>query len=320
MKTTKNKDKRALWLQNPGTSDVNIGDLGVKVPAGKTINIFAYNPYLSEEKVETSKGWGSLARRLLTGVLKIVKKAPTGRPSILDQIKASKNAARVTKTKSSVIIESNNNEEEGETFDFADYGISDIISHENNAGAILVNTKQDNGNSNKEEITGTIKLSPKEEMGQSKQTRIVMDASKKTNLLGSEKTDTLTSETPFIVTKGDKLSETETKTDIVFHDKDSIPQVIVDKTMVTNKEESDPSVQSKSKTLTPIPIDDDKNNSTVLLNKARATDDALKVATKTEDGVIIMQIKDAEVNIEESKAEKKPVKRVKRTGSSKKKS
>lgn len=276
MKTAKKK-KNPLWLQNTGTSDVSIGDLGVKVLAGRTIDVFIYNPYLSEEKVKVSMESGSLSKRLASGILRIVEKSPAGRPSALDQIKASKEAAKVTKTRSSVVIESDSSGDTGstESFDFADYGVNDIITHEQDVGAIVVSAKQDE---NKQEDLG-IKLVPKEEVGQNKQSRIVMDVANEMSKTMIEE-DMPTYEVPFIVVK-DNLAAPEP---------------------VIYKESSDFRV-----------IANDESAS-----EFENTDVDLEITPNTEEGGIVMQIKDIETEV--IKQDKKRTIKNKGTRSSKKKS
>jgi hypothetical protein len=136
------KVENVLWLQNLGTSDVSLSDLGVKIPAGKTINVYQWNPYIKPEQVEKSKTSGSLAKRLESKLLKIV--AGPAAAKITNRIKESKQIVTAKKTKSSIVIEPESvDEENGEKFEFADYGIGDIKKIEKEQDAVIVNVKQD---------------------------------------------------------------------------------------------------------------------------------------------------------------------------------
>jgi len=120
------KDKNALWLQNYTVMDVSLDDLNVVVKSGMTINVYKYNPVLTVEQVQKSLESGSISRRLKTKTLKIVKKAISSRPVILDRIKQSDKPMMIKQTKSSIIItpESVLDEPGKDKFDFADYGVN----------------------------------------------------------------------------------------------------------------------------------------------------------------------------------------------------
>jgi len=139
-----------LWLRNDSASDVSLSDLGVKVPRGKTVNVFKVNPYLTQDKVKASLESGSLAKRLSSGVLVPVEGPSTPRPATLDHIKQSNEPVLVKKTNTSVVVEPGNpkleEEESSEGFGFADYGINDLgeaVSQERVGAAVVVSAKQD---------------------------------------------------------------------------------------------------------------------------------------------------------------------------------
>ena len=83
---------RELWLQNTTGHDVSISDLGVKVPVGKTINVYKYNPYITEDLVKKSLESGALSKKLSDGIVRIVKKQPAN-PNCTPIIKTIKNGA-----------------------------------------------------------------------------------------------------------------------------------------------------------------------------------------------------------------------------------
>jgi hypothetical protein len=141
------ESENILWVQNQGTADVSLSDLGVKVPAGQTVNVYKYNPYLTVAQVEKSLESGALSKRLESKVLRIVDKKVTSNPHALNKLKESNETVLAKKTKSSVVIESKTEEpEEGGSFGFADYGISDIgpdVATTKEDGSVFVTAKQD---------------------------------------------------------------------------------------------------------------------------------------------------------------------------------
>lgn len=170
--------KKELWVQNSGTMDVSLSDLGVKVPVGKTVNIFAVNPYLTEEKVQASLDSGALAKRLGNNRLKLVEKSTNTKPAVLDRIKQSTEPLQVKKTKSSVVVESGNPElnEEGdkEGFSFADYGIGDVgedVSQVKKGASVVVEAKKDEV----EDETSDTVLEPKVKNNISNQSVVTME-------------------------------------------------------------------------------------------------------------------------------------------------
>lgn len=141
--------KEVLWVRNDSGSDVSLSDLGVKVPRGKTINLFQHNPYLTVDKVKKSLENGSLAKRVSSGVLTQVQGPSNSRPASLDHVKQSDESVTVKKTKTSVVVESSTPELEDEQyqegFSFADYGIDDLgdVTQEKKGAAVVVSATQD---------------------------------------------------------------------------------------------------------------------------------------------------------------------------------
>jgi hypothetical protein len=293
---------RELWLYNPTSSDVSISDLGVKVPAGKAVNVYKANPYLTTAKVQESVNSGAVARRIDAKILKIVSRKPAlERPKILDQIKSSDKPIIAKKTKSSVVIERGMTEEdlgENGTFEFADYGVDGQVSYTKDKESVVVTPKV--GEEPKKEPTAS--LEPKVESGISRQTQIVMDlASKSSHPMGKLAGVASRSDQPFIV------SEPPTPNpEPVFEvaPKPSIKQVNTDTIVIESKGKSEGTVVSETE-------DADK-----VINMAPT--DIMKVATKKEDGgAIIMEL--LEEKTVEGTTEEKPkvVNRSKRTKESK---
>jgi hypothetical protein len=122
------KENLELFVLNQTKFDVSISDLGVKVPASKSINIYKANPYLTPEQVERSKTTGALYRRLSgeNPVLKVVKRVSVLNTSVIAKLKESTEPVKIKKTKSSIVIEMPDEpEQEQISLDFADYGIID---------------------------------------------------------------------------------------------------------------------------------------------------------------------------------------------------
>ncbi|MBF0556601.1 MAG: hypothetical protein HQK96_18945 [Nitrospirae bacterium] len=145
----KPKVNKELWLLNNTGSDVSVSDLGVKVPAGGTINVYKYNPYITEDQVNNSIKCGALSKRLSgqNPVLKIVpKKAPDLKTQIR-KIQQSNEPIKAVKTHSSIVIEQKNTEEvtDDKGFDFADYGIDASIAAptKDNVGGVTIKAKED---------------------------------------------------------------------------------------------------------------------------------------------------------------------------------
>lgn len=133
-----------LWIFNPTGCDVSLSDLGVKVPAGKTINVYAYNPYVKKEQVEKSMKDGAISKRLILKTIKIVNGPYKERPLALDNLKAAQpNTISARKTKTSIVVDQNSpvTEEIEEGFnEFADYGfdVSEAVKTKKEDGAVLV--------------------------------------------------------------------------------------------------------------------------------------------------------------------------------------
>ncbi len=116
--------EKQLWLQNTSGLDVNLSDLGVQVPAFKTVNVYKANPYLTDLQVQKSLESGAIFKRLEAKTLKVVEGYTNPRPHTLDHVKASTKVIDVIKTKSSVVIDTKDMNVLGDEDlgDIADYG------------------------------------------------------------------------------------------------------------------------------------------------------------------------------------------------------
>lgn len=151
------KTEKELWLFNNTNNDVLIGDLGVKVLANSSVNIYAYNPYISEDKVKESIENGSLLKRLSgeKPVLRIVKKKVSNGKDLVNKIKQSNKSISVTKNKSSVVIDQKIGEEitDDSGFDFADFGIDkEIMSNVKIADGVVISQPKETEEETKIEL------------------------------------------------------------------------------------------------------------------------------------------------------------------------
>jgi hypothetical protein len=138
MKTTKE-----LWVLNTTDIDVSISDLGVRVRAGQTLNIYKHAPTLTEEQVQKSLNDGVLAAKL-KNQLKLVKKAPSGKDAV-KAIKQSNESVKAVRTHSSIVVETKQDVlAEAVGLDFADYGVDEsIVSSVVDHGGVIIQAKED---------------------------------------------------------------------------------------------------------------------------------------------------------------------------------
>lgn len=310
-------DKKELWVQNPGGSDVSLSDLGVKVPAGKTVNVYRYNPYLTEAKVSESLESGALSKRLANGLLKLVKKGVKTRPQMLDQIKESKEMLKAKKTKSSVVIEPTTDpSEEGENFEFADYGLGEIspaVSQQKDGAAVVVTAKQDEEPESVEETV----LEAKQSVSMSKQAQIVMDtAAKSTNPYDSVAEDRATNK-PYVV------PTPEPEVPVAKEEIKLTPKVTKGPTGEITvgdpvKPRSLKAVKGGKEDTSTEVLDYDADGADKVINLDN-TESGMKVASKSEGGAIVMELSEGEEVADKKEAtKKKPVAKKKRPTSKKK--
>lgn len=316
------KNPNELWVLNRTTSDVSMGDLGVKVPAGKALNIYKANPYLTKAQVETSRDMGSLSKRLATGTLVIVKRAVKDAPHALKQLKeSSETTLKAVKTKSSVVIEpEQDTEESGEGFDFADYGVSDIgpsvDQSKQEDGTIVVTVAQDD---EADDVSG-VEMKPTLESGVSKQSQVVMRAAQEamTDPTGPHAEASASSQSkPFTVVKPPSPPKLETTEEATTADdaaaaalkarqqektavaptgetvsKDETGAVVVGGQKKTRSIRRVKKAQEEGTDDYTLPGDDEVGADEVIDFEKTRYDS--KVATKTEDGAIVMKLKEEE--------------------------
>jgi len=286
MKNTTNE----LWVLNPSTADVSISDLGVKVPAGRAVNIYKVNPYLTIYQVKESQENGALSKKLASGRLKLVVRKVNPVPPTLNQIKESDGTVHAKKTKSSVVIESNVDEAEQEgSFEFADYGVTDlgpVTRAVQDDGAIVVNAKEDEA----QEPEKGIELKPEIESGISEQSQIVMRGAQEamTDPTGplAEASEASAAQ-PFTVVKPPNPEA---------HEKDSTTvtghKVTQDETgsVVIASEQEARSIAKVKRAQEEAEGDDEVGADDAI--EFQETEFDSKAATKTEDGSVVMKIKE----------------------------
>jgi hypothetical protein len=143
----KSKVSKELWLYNATDSDVSLSDLGVKVPSKSSVNVYKYNPYLTEAQVQQSMEDGSLAKRLAgpSPILRVVQNKVNSGKEQINQIKISGKPIIATHTKTSVVIDpAEDTQQIDGTFDFADYGVeSSVVESVVVEDAVVVKAKTD---------------------------------------------------------------------------------------------------------------------------------------------------------------------------------
>lgn len=261
------KNKNELWLKNDSDNEVKVADLNVKVGAGKIVNVYKYNPYLTVSQVKRSQENGSLYVKLNSRQLRVVKGKPVTNTTALKNVKES-DVPIVRKPKSSVVIEQEqNNPETTGSFDFADYGISDLGAAErvNDGEMVTVQTKDD---TNVPDVVANTNTSSQD---------ILKDrVSKESSAYGKSAKAATTGKQPFTVISSDLAPEV-----------DEIGTVIIKKEKARKTSYLDSIRRSEeSGTLD----DDQKGADRVIENEPTKFD--TKVATKTEDGSIIMKLKE----------------------------
>lgn len=296
------KNNKELWVQNISNSDVSLSDLGVKVPMGKSVNIFVSNPYLTESQVSASMESGSLNKRLNDhGVLRLVNKKPQENLAAIKKVYEDSASVYAKKTKSSVVIESKGvNITEDEAFDFADYGvdIGNDVSQIREKGSVFVEQKEDPA----EEPPPGSPLAPKTSAGPAqRQSSILMNhqADSQVNPFGkvAESKVTPDTEKPFVVSAPPAVESPE-------EDPTAAEEPKVEK-------QSDGTVavagKTKHRNIAEIAGNTELAEENVIVDEAKY--DA-RVATKSEDGAIVMKLKQ-EVKEEVKEKSPKPVRKAK---------
>ena len=286
------KDKE-LWLLNTTKSDVMIGDLGIKILANKSVDIYKYNPNLTEDKVKVSMESGSIKKRVDGKILKVIKNIKK-KSTPLSKIKESKVPLKARKTKSSVVLEQTIEEVEvGKEFDFADYGLGELSKEAGkNQASVIVKVKQDV----LEDESADTTLVPKVDGTLSRQSAVVMEAQQKVmiNPVGKMAQVSSNKNQSFVVTK---LPASE---------------IIVEPKLVNEK----PKIQKVNNAMVVGEID--KPRSLVDVAKVQKSDMAdakiqmqppqidTQVATKIESGAIVMGLKEVPIKKEKPKKKVKP--------------
>lgn len=288
---------KELWLQNNTGADVSLSDLGVKVPANKTINVYKYNPYVTTEQVQKSREDGALSKRLTSNTLTVVSGAKDPRPHTLDHVKASNSIVEVVKSKSAVFIDTKSEDvlEDEDLGDFADYGLGDL-GHKNttatkvNKGVVVIEQKQDD--LVEENFTATVK--PEVHSGISGQSIVAMTQQVESQVdpVGPIAEGQAAQGSPYVVVKPPDSTE------------EGVPQVTMD--AVKRAEERLKSMNKPKKIGDMVVVDGtmaDDRDSDKVIKKGSKTYDA-QVATKNESGAIVMKLKEVSEESEEATTQK----------------
>lgn len=278
--------KKELWLKNNKEADVHLSDLGVKVGSLKTINVYAYNPYITEDKVKLSRESGSLSKRLNSGTLSVVKKPTSPRPHTLDHLKTSTKPVEVVKTKTAVVVDTREVDvlDDDDLGEIADYGLGEL-GHENTKnvkdvpGAVVVQQKQDPNEEPDPAVK--VKMEKVPSTNASGQSIVAMTdmAEKATNPIG-DVADNASPEQSFVVVKPPESAKPAAPVE-----KPAVPGVTK-----VGKDESGAVVITG--------VDDGKKDTSASKYDAH-------VATKDESGAIVMKLKEVEGETTEEPAEKK---------------
>jgi len=310
-----------LWVQNPGTSDISLSELGVKVPAGKTINVFKWNPYLTVVKVQESLDRGSLLRRLTSKALKVVRNKPTA--PALNKLKVSKEAVLAKKTKTSVVLETQNDElEEDGSFGFADYGISDLgpsVSQKRDGAVVVVEAAQDELPS--EESDTELKPVLKKPDALSHQSVITMETQAKSasNPMGKLANQSMPSaQQPFTVVQPPEKEpeEAQPPTPVVGFVKEgdtvttNIGKVAGQRSIKAAKELNDVAEKLGLDSAADLPSSMVEAYDADQVIVSAPTEFDTRVATRTKDGATVMKLKEEPVKEpKQTKTKAKPVKK-----------
>ena len=301
----KKKVTKELWVLNLSKKNVSISDIGVRIPPGKAVNIYKFNPYITEYQLEESRSKGALAQKIYAGEVRIIAKQVNPIPPTLNSIKESDSAIKGRKTKSSVVIDApHESVGEGEDFEFADYGINELgpVTHgKQDDGTVVVNAKQDEDS----EPDKGVELKPELESGISQQSQIVMKQAQDGMVdpngpIAKESRSTVSK--PFTVVPPPEPEQKEAVTAETGNavGKDESGAVVVD-----GKTSGNRSIKCVAEAQGEADADDVVDADAIIEFEDTPFDS--KAATKTEDGSIVMKIKEESDTDENKKVvQKKP--------------
>lgn len=293
--------KKELWLKNNTGSDVNVGDLGVRVLANGTTNVYAYNPYITEQKVKNSIESGSLLKRLESGVLSVVRGSKNPNPHTLNHIKASSGPIEVVKSKSSVFIDTKEEDvlADEDLGDIADYGLGEL-GHNNTAnvrtrdGSVVVEQKEDFPENEVSDVQVQFEKVKSSTVSEQSVVAVTKQVKAQIDPIGPMVKDSSPMDQPFVVINAPETEEFP----ILQETKQTNKVKKVGESFVVDGMETD-----KRSLKTP------KAEVDSVINEESTTYDA-QVATKDKNGSIVMQVK--EVATEENVKVEKPKVAVKR--------
>lgn len=207
------KNEEEFWVLNVSQSDVSLSDLGLKVQAGNTVNVYQANPYLTKEQVTKSLESGSLFRRINDHkVLKQVTKKPKP-AAVINKLHENDDVLRAKKTKTSVIIDTKDSMESDDgSFEFADYGVdvNKNSSAVSDSDAVFIKQKEDEFNAQELDT----ELVPKTSSGPAqRQTAVLVEKQSKlaSNPMGrmAESSVTPSESQPFVIFTPEKVTSAD---------------------------------------------------------------------------------------------------------------
>jgi hypothetical protein len=322
---------RKLWLKNNTGADVSLSDLGVKVLANSSVNVYAYNPNLTDAQVEKSKENGSLYKRLNSGVLSVTKGAKSPKPHTLDHIKTSKKSVQVVKTKTAVFIDTKDEDVlvDDDFGNFADYGLGEL-GHENtknvqsSSGVVVVKQKEDSVVEEKSDAVVDIET----QTNVSSQSVVAManQAEKMSNPVGNMAKDVSRADQAYVVVDPPAASEQDNPTEAgsdtasLVKDGDSI---FVDGKTVGGRNLKTVSELNKIAKKQGVDVSDLPEETVVTADADTVIKDEAKydsrVATKDDSGAVLMKVKEVSKEDKEPKLDEATPKKVSKTKSAKKK-
>lgn len=99
-----------FWVRNATTSDLNLPDLGIRIVAGRTVDIFKLRPGLSLDRFNKSKESGLLYKCLKAKKLVELHKAPLDTSLLSNAIYTISNQPIPSRAKSSIKLDTSDSD------------------------------------------------------------------------------------------------------------------------------------------------------------------------------------------------------------------
>jgi hypothetical protein len=295
--------KKELWLRNPSGVDVSLSDIGVRVRAGKTINIFAYNPYLTEDKVKLSLAEGSIYKRLKSGAVKKVKGKPSSEKA--PNLKVSTTPINVVKSKSSVLVDMRTEEmlEVDDLTGIADYGLGDLeenVKVKTSDGAVIVEQKEDESEPLVPEAEAKIEVTAGQNVSDQSVTVMAKRIKEQSDPIGdlAKSSNIPTPQQPFIVAEVPEavVEEEPARMEAVAVTLPKPKKAGKEPVVIVEESKSETAKEVKKPTESKVKV---KVVDGAIQVEAKTEEEAkepepegMRIATKTESGITVMKIKE----------------------------